>query len=183
MEVLALDIPEFGPALVLALRLIVPLSILRYPLGGAIAAMILDACDVVLLTLIGRGEFADYHATDKYLDMYYLTLAVFVSRRWSNALARRTSIVLFVYRAIGFVAFEATQMRALLFLFPNLFENFYLFYLASLRILGRDLITSRSKLALWLAILLVPKLAQEYLLHVLEAQPWNWIRRNLLGGI
>jgi hypothetical protein len=28
-----------------------------------------------------------------------------------------------------------------------------------------------------MAILLVPKMAQEYLLHFAEAQPWDWFKR------
>jgi len=28
-------------------------------------------------------------------------------------------------------------------------------------------------------VLYIPKLAQEYLLHVAQAQPWDWIKRTL----
>jgi hypothetical protein len=30
-------------------------------------------------------------------------------------------------------------------------------------------------------LLLIPKMAQEYLLHYREAQPWDWIKHNILG--
>jgi hypothetical protein len=30
------------------------------------------------------------------------------------------------------------------------------------------------------AALLAPKLAQEYLLHVAEAEPWDWTKEHLL---
>jgi hypothetical protein len=33
---------------------------------------------------------------------------------------------------------------------------------------------------LWLAILYIPKLAQEYLLHVAQAQPWDCVK-GVLG--
>jgi hypothetical protein len=29
-------------------------------------------------------------------------------------------------------------------------------------------------------MLLVPKMAQEYLLHYAEAEPWDWIKKNVL---
>ncbi len=32
--------------------------------------------------------------------------------------------------------------------------------------------------AIPMGILLVPKMAQEYLLHFTEAQPWNWFKEN-----
>ncbi len=35
---------------------------------------------------------------------------------------------------------------------------------------------SWGRIALWLVILYIPKLGQEYLLHVAEAQPWDWIK-------
>jgi hypothetical protein len=31
-----------------------------------------------------------------------------------------------------------------------------------------------------LLILLAPKMAQEWLLHVAEAQPWSWFKRTFL---
>ena len=33
-----------------------------------------------------------------------------------------------------------------------------------------------------LVLLLIPKMAQEYLLHYAEAQPWDWTKRNILRG-
>jgi hypothetical protein len=33
----------------------------------------------------------------------------------------------------------------------------------------------------WLVILYIPKIGQEYLLHVAEAQPWGWFKENVLG--
>jgi hypothetical protein len=94
-------------------------------------------------------------------------------------LAKWTALSLFVYRAIGFVAFEATQTRALLLVFPNVFENFYLVYLALRRFVASWQLTPRG-LALLLVLVTVPKLGQEYLLHYSEAQPWDWIKRNVL---
>lgn len=40
--------------LVVAIRLLIPLSILRWPLGGALASMLVDALDVVLVDAFAR---------------------------------------------------------------------------------------------------------------------------------
>ena len=167
-----------GQVIVIAIRLLVPLSIFRWPLAGAVASMIIDAIDVVLIELIGLGGFSHYTALDKGLDMYYLSFEAFVSLRW-EPLAKWTSLTLFAYRAIGFVAFEATQQRALLLFFTNVFENFYLAFAALLRFAPGWQLTPQ-RLAGLLVVLTIPKLAQEYLLHYAEAQPWDWVKRNVL---
>lgn len=168
-----------GQVIVILVRLAAGPTILRWPLAGGLLCMALDALDVVLIELIGRGGFSNYSALDKGLDTYYLAFEVFVSLRWAP-LARWTSIALFAYRAVGVLLFEVTQVRALLLVFPNLFENFYLAYLLLLRFAPRWSLTA-PRLAGLLFVLLVPKLAQEYLLHYAEAQPWDWIKRHVLG--
>lgn len=170
-----------GPLIVTCIRILVPLSILRYPLLGGILSMIVDTFDVVMITLLGMGDFTSYHTTDKMLDMYYLGIEAGVSWRWRNSLARNTSIILFIYRLLGFILFEMTKMRFLLLLFPNLFENFYLFYLGYKKILKKDPITSKKSLFIVLLILLIPKMIQEYALHFLQLQPWNFIKEEFLG--
>jgi hypothetical protein len=97
--------------LVIALRVLVPLTILRWPLGGALLAMAFDALDVVLVDSIGlltgeTGGFrSNYQTIDKSLDIYYMSIEALVSLRWTNHLARNASIVLFVYRIVGMVLF------------------------------------------------------------------------------
>ena len=167
-----------GQAIVIAIRLLVPLSIFRWPLAGAVASMLVDALDVILIELIGLGGFSHYAALDKGLDIYYLSFEAYVSLGW-EPLAKWTALSLFAYRAIGFVAFEATQVRALLLVFPNVFENFYLVYLVLRRFVLSWQLTPRG-LAVLLVLVTVPKLGQEYLLHYAEAQPWDWIKRNIL---
>lgn len=169
---------RMGQAIVILVRLLVPLSILRWPLAGGLASMLADAIDVVLIEIIGLGGFDHYAALDKGLDMYYLSFEAIVSLHW-EPLARGTSVALFAYRAAGFAAFEGTQMRVLLLIFPNVFENFYLVYLAIRKIAPAWRLTP-PRLALVLALVTIPKVGQEYLLHYAEAQPWDWIKRHVL---
>ena len=55
-----------------------------------------DTLDVIIAGAIGRGEFQNYAAADKLMDTYYLTFAVIISLRWSNTLAKRASVVLYL---------------------------------------------------------------------------------------
>lgn len=167
-----------GQLVVVLLRLTVPLSIFRWPLAGGLASMLIDALDVVLIEMIGLGGFDSYAALDKGLDMYYLSFELIVSLRW-EPLAKWTSVALFAYRAVGVVAFEATQTRAFLLVFPNLFENFYIAYLLLLRFAPKWTLTP-PRLGALLVVLLIPKLAQEYMLHYAEAQPWDWVKTHIL---
>src|SRR3990172_7244091 len=117
-----------GELIIIALPLIVPLLILRQPLAGGVAAMLVDGLDVVFIEALGRGGFgAHYHTLDKVLDTYYLSLELLVAVRWSNPYARWPAVVLFADRAAGVALFEVTHQRILLFAFPNLFENWWLY--------------------------------------------------------
>ena len=167
-----------GELIIVLIRLVVPVSILRWPLAGGLASMLLDALDVVLIEMIGAGGFSNYAALDKGLDMYYLSFELLVSLRWAP-LAKWTSVALFAHRALGFVLFEATQARIFLLVFPNLFENFYIFYLL-LRRFAPQYVLTPWRLSAILILLLLPKLGQEYLLHFREEQPWDWIKTHVL---
>jgi hypothetical protein len=172
---------------VIALRLVLPLSILRWPLAGGILAMVIDAFDVVLVDAIARtlgqpGEFGPFYAQiDKWLDIYYLSLEALVVRRWPEALVRRTTLALFGWRLIGVVLFEVTAVRPLLLVFPNLFENLYLYVLVVRRIAPRLVPRTAVEMLLVVIVLLVPKLVQEWVLHYEELHPWQWLRARLFG--
>lgn len=170
-----------GQAVVVALRLVVPLLILRRPLVGGILAMLLDGADVIIVDMLGPGGMGTYyHALDKYLDMYYLTLELFVSLRWRETLPRRTSVFLYVFRLVGVLAFELSQLRFLLFFFPNMFENWFLFYMLRNRFFPQLRLDSWGRIAAALLLLYIPKAFQEYVLHIAQAQPWNWLKANVL---
>jgi hypothetical protein len=171
-----------GALIVIAIRLVVPLFILRYNLVGGLAAVAVDALDVVFVEIIGRGGFGDYYSqTDKALDTYYLALEFVVSLAWDNPWMRIPAIVLFVHRAIGVVAFEITGIRWLLLVFPNMFENWWLYCVIVAGFAPRVSPRSWATMLVPMTALLIPKLGQEYLLHYQEAQPWDWIKRNILG--
>src|SRR5690606_26610997 len=118
---------EFGLLVIFGLRLLVPLTIFRWPLYGGIASLVIDAADTNIVKLFGV-EIPNYVSTDKILDMYYLSIEVYVSRGWKNTLARRASYALFGWRLLGVTAFELSGLRFLLFVAPNIFEHFFFLF-------------------------------------------------------
>ena len=172
-----------GAAIIIAIRLVVPLLILRKPFIGGIASMIADTLDVVLIELIGLGGFGDYyHTTDKLLDTYYLSFELWVSLGWENPVRKWICAVLFPYRVFGVVLFELTGHRVMLFIFPNLFENWWLWCAFTKDYLPRWEPTTLRASLVALALLLIPKMVQEYMLHFAEVQPWDWIKREVFRG-
>ncbi len=65
--------------IVIVARLIVPVSIFRWPLAGGVASMVLDGLDVVLVDVLANllgeepGFGNTYQTMDKPLDLYYLS--------------------------------------------------------------------------------------------------------------
>jgi len=178
-------------AVVVAVRLAVPLSILRWPLPGAAAAAVLDAADVVLVDVIARrlnlpvGFGPRYPQIDKWLDSYYLGIETIQSRSWPEVRERRVAAALAIHRFVGVFAFEMTGNRRLLLAFPNLFENFYWYVLANRLLRPGRVLRGFGDTSKLLAVLLVPKLVQEWVLHVAEIHPWQliegWSRRPANG--
>ena len=172
--------------LVIAIRVIVPLAILRWPLAGGILALVIDAIDVVLVDafakLVGEPpEFGPLYAQlDKWLDLYYLALEVVVARRWTNVVTRRTAYALFGWRLLGVILFEITVERPLLVIFPNLFENYFLYVLIAERWFRRFVPRTWAQSGLACLLLLIPKEIQEYVLHWEQLHPWQWLRETLI---
>jgi hypothetical protein len=173
---------EFAPIgliVIFALRLLVPLTIFKWPLAGAIASLIVDALDTNIVKPF-NVEIPNYVNTDKYLDMYYLTIEAYVSLSWKNTFAKRTSIFLYIWRLIGVVAFEISGIRYLLFIFPNLFENFFIYFLAIKKFHKEHWANSWGKILLSLFILWLLKIPQELVLHVYKVGTpveslWQWL--------
>jgi hypothetical protein len=167
---------------VVALRLLVPLAIPRYPLPAIIAALIIDAVDQTIFQIFTDSPLEGYQSYDKALDIYYLTIAYLSTmRNWNNLLAFEVSRFLYYYRLVGVVLFELFQIRAILLIFPNTFEYFFIFYEAvrtrwnPLRMSKRFVIGAAA--FIWIFI----KLPQEYWIHVAQLDTTDLIKGDLFG--
>ncbi|MFN2105331.1 MAG: hypothetical protein ACK2UJ_10685 [Candidatus Promineifilaceae bacterium] len=166
-------------AVVLA-RVLVPLTIPRYPLPGVLAALILDAVDQTIFQALSGFTFAGYQGYDKALDIYYLAIAYIATlRNWTNYTAVRLGRFLFYYRLLGVLLFEVFQFRWLLLLFPNVFEYFFIFYeVYRLRWNPRRL-TASMLLGVTALIWIVIKLPQEYWIHVARLDVTDMLKLGL----
>ena len=115
-------------SLVVGLRFLVPLLIPRFPLPAVVGSLVLDAVDHSIFQAFGYDP-PHYQSYDKALDVYYLTIAYLSTmRNWDNAVAFNASRFLLYYRLVGVMLFEFLSARALLMIFPNTFEYFFIAY-------------------------------------------------------
>lgn len=164
---------EMAYVILTLLRIVVPFTMLRWPLIGVIASAYLDYRDWDFLGVETNSEMIFYQNWDKILDTYYLAIAWYTSRFWKDAVARLTSSFLFFYRMLGVIIVLMSD-RSLLLFFPNIFEWFFVYYLLFIRITKNDIVfTSKKLLNIALLSVAIPKLAQEYFMHVLRKPPWE----------
>ena len=115
-----------------------------------------------MMNLINLGGVRNYQFLDKFLDLFYIAYFLIIALRWEKLL-RNISILLFVFRILGFVLFEFFQNRLILFIFPNVFEFWFLGI--TLLFLLKSNITNR-KIIIVLVVTTLLKMTQEYILHV-----------------
>jgi hypothetical protein len=166
--------------LVALARLLLPLTIPRWPLIGIVASLILDGVDQTLFQTFTTLDLKGYQGYDKALDIYYLTIAyVSTMRNWSNQFAFQASRFLFYWRLVGVALFELTQIRALLMVFPNTFEYFFIYYeVVALRWDPKRL-TKKHVIAAAAAIWIVIKLPQEWWIHIAQLDTTDFLKETV----
>lgn len=164
-------------------RFLLPLAIFRYPLPAILACLVLDAVDQTIFQIFTNLPLDDYQSYDKALDIYYLSLAyISTMRNWRNQSAFQISRFLFYYRLVGNLAFELTGIRALLMIFPNTFEYFFIFYeLVRLR-WDPVRLSKKALLVAAAAIWIVIKLPQEWWIHVAQLDMTDFIKTTIFGA-
>jgi hypothetical protein len=167
--------------LVVAGRFLLPLFIPRFPLPAILACLVLDGVDQTIFQTFTELDLSGYQGYDKALDVYYLTVAYLSTlRNWTNRAAVQVAWFLFYYRLAGVVLFELLEWRALLLVFPNTFEYFFIVYEAIRLRWDPGRLTRRDVILLAAGIWVFVKLPQEYWIHVAEldttdviaAHPW-----------
>ncbi len=164
-------------------RILGSLPVLLFPFPGSFIAMLTDLSDLFLMNTIHAGGVRHYQEFDKWLDQVYMLTFLAVAVRWQGV-PRTIAVVLYIYRTIGFVAFEVSGERDILLAFPNLFE-FWFVFVAGLKFfhleagderrgIARDwrfgnllpFRYSTAQLASVIPVLFAVKMFQEYALHV-----------------
>lgn len=165
------------------LRLIVPLSIIKYPLAGFLLAIGIDALDWSFFPFNSAQDYVFYQTWDKVFDLYFMWIALIVSLSWKDKLARNTLVLLFFLRLVGVVTVEITSIREIYAIFPNVFISFYIFTLLLMK-MKKTLIIYKSKLELVaiLIVLSIPTLIGEYFVHYLKLLPWQYYWGNIFSN-
>lgn len=146
-----------------AIRIAGSLPVLRWPLAGGVLAVLVDLSDLLLRDVLDLGGIPDYQAFDKWVDQVYMAAFLVVALRWVGV-ERSVALALYVWRLVGFVAFEAAADRGLLLLFPNVFE-FWFLLVAAIHRFRPGFIWSPLRVIVALAILLAAKEVHEWALH------------------
>ena len=150
-------------AVIAVIRIAGSLPVLRWPLAGAVLAILVDLSDLLLRDVLDLGGIPDYQAFDKWIDQVYLGAFLLVALRWSGV-ERTVAVALYGWRMVGFVAFEATGDRNLLLVFPNVFELWFL-AVAAIHRFRPGFTWRRPVLAATLLALLGLKELHEWALH------------------
>ena len=160
---------EFAPIFIILLRTFIPFMILRFPLLGGILAMLADAADIMIFEAFGYGFLGNldlsYQFIDKGFDMWYLFFEFLVVLKWSDMLARKTGMILFGWRAIGFVLLLILGLREVFFFAPNIFEFFFLAMLIIWKFNDKFKLGKKS-LIIILLIVGIPNIIKEYIMHI-----------------
>lgn len=152
------------------LRFFVPLLIFRFPILGVLASMYLDFQDFNFFDIKTQQDMDSYQVWDKLFDTYYLSIAFLTSLSWKDKFAKKLSIFTFLYRMAGVIIFTFFPFRELFLVFPNLFENLFLFYNFFRRFTKKEKLFTTPKIGLVIILsIVIPKLFAEYYLHVLHA--------------
>ncbi len=163
-------------------RLLVPLLIPWFPLPGVLAALVLDAVDQTLFQGLTRLPLEGYQAYDKALDVYYQSIAYLSTlRNWGDDFAFRVGRVLFYLRLVGVGLFEWLDWRVILFLLPNTFEYYFIWY-ELLRLRREPRLARTTVVSAAAAIWIVVKLPQEYWLHIARLDLTDVLKTAIFGA-
>jgi len=168
--------------LVVGLRFGIPLLIPKFPLPAIIACLVLDAADQTIFQQYTDLNLDGYQGYDKALDIFYLAIAYLSTiRNWADPVAYGVARFLWYYRLVGVVLFELTETRALLIIFPNTFEYFFIAYEA-VRCLWDPTRLKRRQVYLMAAFIWIfIKLPQEWWLHIAQLDFTDFMKRDVFG--
>lgn len=169
--------------IVVGARLVVPLFIPRYPIPAGLAALVIDGVDQTIFQRFTSLQLAGYQSYDKALDIYYLSIEYLATlRNWANLTAFTMSRILFYVRLVGSLLFEVFHLRALLLLFPNTFEYFFLFYEGVRLRWDPRRMSQATVIGAAFAIWVVIKVPQEYWIHVAQLDVTDTLKTRVFGA-
>ena len=167
---------------VVGLRLFVPLLIPRFPLPAILACLVIDAADQTIFQNNTDLDLTGYQGYDKALDIYYLTIAYLSTlRNWTDAFAFGVARFLWYYRLVGVLLFELLDVRALLIIFPNTFEYFFIAYVTVQAWWDPARLSRRQIIGMAAFIWIFIKLPQEWWIHIAQLDFTDFMKEDVFG--
>ncbi|MCL5970711.1 MAG: hypothetical protein M1450_04395 [Patescibacteria group bacterium] len=156
------------------IRLIIPLIIFKFPLLGVLISMYIDGQDWHFLDLQTQSQREFYRIWDKIADLYYLSLAFITTFFWKDKIAKEIGKYTFALRLLGVILFIIFNQSFFLFLFPNFFEVYFIFYLVYRFFSKQDILFHSAKeIIIVVSVVLIPRLFAEYVFHVQKLSPFS----------
>lgn len=155
--------------------------IFKWPFFGILLSALLDGYDWDFLHTSRGFNYETYQIWDKAMDTAYLTVALLTIGNWKDRFAKKIAIFLYTFRINGTILYFIFQIKPFLFFFPNIFENFFIWYLIFIKI-SKNPTVSKSRLV-WLVVILcisIPKIIHEYVMHVRNVQLWYLFDFNFI---
>jgi hypothetical protein len=166
--------------IVIGARLLVPLLIPRFPLPAIIACMLIDAADQSIFQRYTTINLDNYQSYDKALDIYYLSIAYLSTfKNWKNQAAVKISQFLFYYRLVGVLLYEFIHNGWLLFIFPNTFEYFFIFFSSVALFYNMKKFSTKFLVGAAAFIWIFIKLPQEYWIHIAHMDTTDFIKERI----
>lgn len=146
---------------VVGFRLAGIMLILWYPFAGMLVSFVFDWLDAQVLIHMAGYNREDYHALDKSIDQVWSLVMLFVGlgTPYGGLL-----ILLFCWRAIGFLVHLSTGNTRVYIWFPNVFEFVFFWLVAFVPMLG----SQYQSIPLYEVVIvsLILKEIQEYVVHI-----------------
>jgi hypothetical protein len=167
---------------VVGLRFGIPLLIPRFPLPAVVACLVIDAADQTIFQQYTDLDLTGYQGYDKALDVYYLAIAYLSTiRNWTDPIAYGAARFLWYYRLLGVALFELLDVRALLIIFANTFEYFFIAYEAIRCWWDPTRLRRRQIYLMAAAIWIFVKLPQEWWIHIAQLDFTDFMKQDVLG--
>lgn len=159
---------RFGIPVIVVARLVLPFLLWWNALVATTLVLLADLADgEVFRRAFAFKKIDTYQRIDKALDFYWYVFALIYSVRFPFF---DILFFFFLLRALGTILFFVKKDRKFLVLFPNIFENLFIFYVVILTFPSWPVSVKTGLSSLDLLISTGLKMIQEYILHFKQFQ-------------
>lgn len=154
-----------------AVRFVIPFFIFNAPIQATIASLLSDSLDGYVGYRLG-WKWKTYHFWDKTLDYWWY---IFIFLYSVNLKIFPVILILFAYRSIGqFLSLKKSNTKYLVW-FPNILENYFIFYVLTLIFPKLDFLFGSDWVVTTFIVSLLLAITREHVLHVRKFSVLNYL--------